>query len=83
MPGFLSRLKGRDGLRKKKNAVQGLNDSLPQKPKWDDAYTRSSVEPEEIHELLHFCTAELKARGMLFDPFRPCQRRFLASKNNH
>jgi hypothetical protein len=64
MPGFLARLKGRDGLRKKKNALQGLGDSLPQKPKWDDAYTRPYVEPEEIHELLHYCTAELKARGM-------------------
>ena len=64
MPGFLSRLKARDGLRRKKNANQGLGDNLPQKPKWDDAYTRPSVEPDEIHELLHFCTAELKARGM-------------------
>jgi hypothetical protein len=64
MPGFLARLKGREVLRKKKHAMQGIADSLPQKPKWEDAYTRPSVEPEEIHELLHFCTAELKARGM-------------------
>ncbi|KAK2593204.1 hypothetical protein QQS21_009091 [Conoideocrella luteorostrata] len=75
MPGFLSRLKARDGLRKKKNAMNDLKNSLPQKPKWDDAYTRQSVEPEEIHELLHFCTAELKARGLdipfLLLPYRP------------
>ncbi|KAG8409006.1 hypothetical protein J3458_020010 [Metarhizium acridum] len=75
MPGFLSRLKGREVLRKKRNNLQGFTDSLPQKPKWDDAYTRPSVEPEEIHELLHICTAELKARGLdipfLLLPYRP------------
>lgn len=63
MPGFLSRLKARDGLRKKKNGMQDLTNALPQKPKWGDAYTRASVEPEEVHELLHVCTDELKARG--------------------
>ncbi|KAG6029846.1 hypothetical protein E4U41_000248 [Claviceps citrina] len=75
MAGFLSRLKARDGLRKKKNGMQHLADELSQKPKWDDAYTRASVEPEEIHDLLHFCTAELKARGLdipfLLLPYRP------------
>ncbi|TWU75352.1 hypothetical protein ED733_007014 [Metarhizium rileyi] len=75
MPGFLSRLKGREVLRKKRNNMQRFADSLPQKPKWDDAYTRPSVEPEEIHELLHICTAELKARGLdipfLLLPYRP------------
>ena len=64
MPSFLSRLKSRDGSRKKKNGMQNLTDALAKKPKWDDAFTRQSVEPEEIHELLHICTAELKARGM-------------------
>ena len=55
--------------------MHDLSGSLPQKPKWDDAYTRPSVEAEEVHELLHFCTAELKARGtshmgaaLRFDP---------------
>ncbi|POR38978.1 Morphogenesis-like protein MSB1 [Tolypocladium paradoxum] len=76
MPGLFARLKGRDGLRsKKKNATSDRANSLPQKPKWDDAYTRKTVEPEEIHELLHCCTEELKARGLdlpfLLLPFRP------------
>ena len=31
---------------------------------WEDAWTRKTVEPEEIHELIRFCTEELKARGM-------------------
>lgn len=69
MPGLFARFKGRDGLRsKKKNAINDLANSLPQKPKWDDAYTRKTVEPEEIHELLHCCTEELKARGMSLCP---------------
>ncbi|KAG6011651.1 hypothetical protein E4U43_008194 [Claviceps pusilla] len=75
MAGFLSRLKTRDGLRKKKHGMQDLACALPLKPKWDDAYTRTSVEPEEVHDLLHFCTAELKARGLdipfLLLPYRP------------
>ncbi|KAG5975524.1 hypothetical protein E4U58_000721 [Claviceps cyperi] len=75
MAGFLSRLKARDGLRKKKHGMQDLVNAHVQKPKWDDAYTRASVEPEEVHELLHFCTAELKARGLdipfLLLPYRP------------
>ncbi|KAG6009756.1 hypothetical protein E4U21_001505 [Claviceps maximensis] len=75
MAGFLSRLKARDGLRKKKHGMQDNADALPLKPKWDDAYTRTSVGPEEVHDLLHFCTAELKARGLdipfLLLPYRP------------
>ncbi|KAJ6442982.1 LOW QUALITY PROTEIN: morphogenesis protein (Msb1) [Purpureocillium lavendulum] len=76
MPGLFSRLKARDGLRsKKKQTGNDLANALPAKPKWDDAYTRKTVEPEEIHELLHYCTEELKARGLdlpfLLLPFRP------------
>ncbi|EQL02000.1 hypothetical protein OCS_02285 [Ophiocordyceps sinensis CO18] len=76
MPGFFSRLKGRDGAKtKKKNALDAPGGLQLQKPKWADAYTRRTVEPEEIHELLHYCTAELKARGLdipfLLLPFRP------------
>ena len=36
---------------------------LPPKQKWDDAWTRKDVEPEEVQELLRGCTAELKSRG--------------------
>ncbi|PHH67037.1 hypothetical protein CDD81_4432 [Ophiocordyceps australis] len=76
MPGLFSRLKGRDGVRskKKKNAAAAAA-SLPQKPTWDDAYARTTVEADEIHELLHCCTAELKARALdlpfFMLPFRP------------
>ncbi|CAK7274682.1 hypothetical protein SEPCBS119000_006297 [Sporothrix epigloea] len=79
MPSLFSRLKGKDGptkLKSKKNgAGLGLASQVPEKPRWVDAYTRTTVEPEEIHELLKLCTAELKARALdipfLLLPFRP------------
>jgi hypothetical protein len=65
MPGLFSRLKARDGAKsKKKDAAQSAADQLALQPKWTDAYTRTSVEPEEIHELVHCCTVELKTQGM-------------------
>jgi len=64
MPSFFSRLKGRDGPSKvKKGAHQPAIDAAPAKPRWEDAWTRKTVEPQEVQELLHGCTAELKARG--------------------
>lgn len=66
MPGLFSRLKGRDSKTKKKNAAIA-SEQAPAKPKWDDAYTRKTVEPEEIHDLIRCCTEELKARGMCLE----------------
>lgn len=63
MPGIFSRRK-KDGKSKK----NGLDDSMNlvlQKQKWDDAWTRKTVEPEEVRELLCGCTEELKNRGMI------------------
>ncbi|RCI13126.1 hypothetical protein L249_1280 [Ophiocordyceps polyrhachis-furcata BCC 54312] len=76
MPGLFSRLKGRDGVKSKKKVAAGDSTaSQPQRQRWDDAYARMTVEPEEVHDLLHYCTAELKARGLdipfLLLPFRP------------
>ncbi|KAH7256604.1 hypothetical protein BKA59DRAFT_78920 [Fusarium tricinctum] len=74
MAGLFSRLKSKDAKSKKK----GANDStqqLPTKPTWTDAWTRTYVEPEEVHELIRCCTEELKARGLdhpfLLLPYRP------------
>jgi hypothetical protein len=61
MPSLFSRLKGKDYRGKKKANV---DDSQFTKPQWTDAWARTSVEPEEIQELLRRCTDELKARGM-------------------
>lgn len=64
MPGIFSRInKARDARQKKKNALNDLGSLVPTKPKWDDAYTRAFVEPEEVEELLKCCTAEIKSRG--------------------
>jgi len=78
MPSLFSRLKGKDGrLRSKKNGqLDQLPDQLPPKPRWEDAWTRKTVEPEEVQELIRLCTKELKERGMmtsiLHAAARPC-----------
>lgn len=67
MPSLFSRLKGKDGASKLKSKKGGnldqLVDQQPPKPRWEDAYARITVEPEEIQELIRRCTEELKARG--------------------
>ncbi|TDZ60561.1 Morphogenesis-related protein MSB1 [Colletotrichum trifolii] len=76
MPSLFSRLKNKDGAAKKK---KGANfdgaDQLPAKPRWDDAWTRKTIEPEEVQDLIKRCTEELKSRGLdhpfLMLPFRP------------
>ncbi|KAJ3485791.1 hypothetical protein NLG97_g6743 [Lecanicillium saksenae] len=76
MPGIFSRInKARDARQKKKNGANDLTESLPPKPRWDDAYTRTTVDPDEIDELIRCCTHEIKSRGLdhpfLLLPFRP------------
>ena len=67
MPSFFSRLKGKDGptklVKSKKNAPQGDTQKAAPKPAWEDAWTRKTVEPDEVQELLRGCTLELKSRG--------------------
>jgi hypothetical protein len=73
MAGFFSRLKGKDGpttLTKSKKGQQAASAVLPAKPKWSDAWTRTSVEAEEVQELLKGCTIELKSRGMPSVPYQ-------------
>jgi hypothetical protein len=68
MPSIFSRIRSKDGSGKaksKKNAnLESLTHQLPKKPRWDDAYTRQNVEPEEVQELIRRSTEELKSRGM-------------------
>ncbi|KAK2625486.1 hypothetical protein QTJ16_004798 [Diplocarpon rosae] len=76
MPSFFSRLKTKDGPSKvKKGSQQPPLDDAPAKPRWEDAWTRTSVDPEEVQELLRGCTVELKSRALdtpfLLLPFRP------------
>lgn len=72
MAGFFSRLKGgkdANAKTKKKGALQAVTNEERPKPKWEDAWTRKTVEPEEIHDLLQGCTSELKARGRNILPY--------------
>ncbi|KAI0397375.1 DUF1708-domain-containing protein [Xylariaceae sp. FL0594] len=76
MPSLFSRIRGKDGKGRSKNGgVDSLTHQLPSKPRWEDAYARTSVDPEEVHDLVHRCTLELKSRGLdlpfLLLPFRP------------
>jgi hypothetical protein len=64
MPSLFARFRGKDS--KKKNQLD--SGKLPVKEMWDDAWTRKTVEPEEVQELIRLCTAELKARGMTSIP---------------
>jgi hypothetical protein len=68
MPGLFAKVfRGRDGAgtsKSKRNASQLDVNKAPAKPtRWDDAWTRKSVDPEEVQELLRGCTAEIKSRG--------------------
>ncbi|KAI0151648.1 DUF1708-domain-containing protein [Xylariaceae sp. FL1272] len=77
MPSLFSRIRGKDGkLKSKKNGnLESLNHQLPNKKRWDDAYARTSIDPEEVQDLVRRCTEELKARALdlpfLLLPFRP------------
>ncbi|KAI1082050.1 DUF1708-domain-containing protein [Whalleya microplaca] len=79
MPSLFSRIRGKDGHGKHKNKKNGnldeLAHQLPNKPRWEDAYTRTTVESEEVQDLIRRCTEELKARALdhpfLLLPFRP------------
>ncbi|KAJ2905719.1 putative morphogenesis protein [Zalerion maritima] len=77
MPGLFARFKSKDGKGKKgKNGkLGGVADQLNLKPQWVDAFTRVTVEPREVQDLVHRCTEELKARALdhpfLLLPFRP------------
>ncbi|KAK0631914.1 hypothetical protein B0T14DRAFT_559656 [Immersiella caudata] len=70
MPSLFARFRGKDS--KKKNQPES---TLPAKETWEDAWTRKTVEPEEVQELIRLCTQELKARALdlpfLLLPFRP------------
>jgi hypothetical protein len=68
MPFFskVFRSKDRDGplsKSKKHSQANGGAPLPPPKPRWEDAWLRKTVEPEEIQELLRGCTHEVKSRG--------------------
>ncbi|RMZ76118.1 hypothetical protein DV738_g5092, partial [Chaetothyriales sp. CBS 135597] len=74
MPFFSRVFKVKDDSRQK-NAAVVPDKSAPTKKPWTDSWLRTRVDPEEVAELLHECTAEVKSRGLdvplLLLPFRP------------
>ncbi|KIW83421.1 hypothetical protein Z517_02666 [Fonsecaea pedrosoi CBS 271.37] len=74
MPFFSKVFKSKDG-QGKRTAAPVANGDSHKKPQWSDAWARTRVDPDEVSELLHLCTAELKSRALdvpfLLLPFRP------------
>jgi hypothetical protein len=62
MPFFSRVFKSKDAGNKKQTAPVA-NGHARKHSQWSDAWIRTRVDPEEVVELLHLCTAELKARG--------------------
>lgn len=67
---FFSRVfRSRDASGSKKQGKQnGVSQDIPQKPQQIDAFIRTEVTPDEVQELLHGCTVELKSRGLYIRP---------------
>jgi hypothetical protein len=63
MPSFL-RVFRRDTATKSKKNANASNVVEPPKPRWEEAWSRKEVQPEEVQELIHICTQEMKSRGM-------------------
>jgi hypothetical protein len=64
MPSFF-RVFRRDADAKSKKNVNANQVVEPPVPKWEESWTRKDVQPEEVQELIHVCTEEMKSRGML------------------
>lgn len=76
---FFSRVFRKEGGSKKNGKQNGVAATEPAKPKWTDAWLRTEVSPEEVQELLHGCTIELKARGKWSDISRSVVAHLLMS----
>jgi len=63
MPFFKNVFKSKDASRSGSKA-EASSEPAP-RPRWEEAWSRDDVAPEEIQELVHVCTAEMKSRGRL------------------
>lgn len=75
MPFFAKVFKPRDGGKKGKLDDADSQPLPPPKPRWEESWSRKEVAPDEVQELIHICTQELKSRALdtpfLLLPFRP------------
>ncbi|KAF1932136.1 uncharacterized protein M421DRAFT_416863 [Didymella exigua CBS 183.55] len=73
MPFFKNVFKSKDPSRSGSKA-EASSQPAP-RPRWEDAWSRKDVAPEEIQELAHVCTQEMKSRAVdmpfILLPFRP------------
>jgi hypothetical protein len=70
MPFFKNVFKSKEGPRSAskagKYADQDSAPVAPPKPRWEESWSRKEVAPEEIQELVHVCTQEIKSRGTIY-----------------
>ena len=61
--------KGAQPALKDKSSADRINGHLPapSKPRWVSNWNSKSIEVEEVEELIHACTTEMKSRGE-FEP---------------
>jgi hypothetical protein len=75
MPFFKNVFKSKEGSRFASKAgkyadQQNGGPVVPPKPRWEEAWSRKDVAPEEIQELIHVCTQEMKSRGTMVSVFK-------------
>ncbi|KAI8940436.1 hypothetical protein NX059_004124 [Plenodomus lindquistii] len=75
MPFFKNVFKSKDPSRSGSKVGHDTEPVAPPKPRWEDSWSRKHVAPDEIQELVHVCTQEMKSRGLdmpfMLLPFRP------------
>ena len=59
---FFSKVFKRDGVAKSKNQTVNAP-AEPAKPRWEESWSRKDIAAEEVQELIHACSQELKSRG--------------------
>jgi len=64
MPFFKNVFKSKDGPRSASKAANHDEPAAKPKPRWEESWSRKEVAPEDIQELIHGCTQEMKSRGM-------------------
>ena len=68
MPFFSRVFKSKDAttnkIRQQPEKVES-GSSTPLRAPWQDPWSRTEVSPNEVQELIHICTQELKSRGKL------------------
>ncbi|KAF1975793.1 hypothetical protein BU23DRAFT_552267 [Bimuria novae-zelandiae CBS 107.79] len=75
MPFFKKVFGSKDAARAAKAGNANSQPVAPPKPRWEESWTRKDVAPDEIQELIHVCTREMKSRALdipfILLPFRP------------